>query len=323
MNEICYDGGPFPENRTNMLEIRHLKTLVTLRDTGSVVEASRRLCVTQSALSHQLRELESRLGCELFLRKSRPLRFTEAGKRLLRLAEEVLEKLGEAERDVQKLLHGEAGRLHMAIECHSCFNWLMPTVELYRRQWPAVELDFSGGFLFEPLPALADGDVDLVITSDPRDIQGVAYVPLFGYEMQIALGNRHPLVEKEFLEPADLAEETVVSYPVERRRLDIFQYFLDPAGVSPAERRTTELTPMMVQLVASGLGVCALPNWVLADYVQQDLITVRPAGREGIHPTLYAAVREEQRQAPFIADFLILAARHCLDTLHGVHSVTP
>lgn len=304
-----------------MLEIRHLKTLVALRETGSLVEAAERLFLTQSALSHQLKELESRLDCELFVRKSRPLRFTEAGKRLLTLADDVLARVAETERDLQKLIHGEAGRLYMAIECHSCFNWLMPTVEVYRNQWPAIELDFSSGFTFEPLPALAQGDVDVVITSDPLPIKGVLYVPLFSYEMHIAIANNHPLHTKAFLQPEDLADQTIITYPVERSRLDVFKNFLDPAGVEPKGIRTSELTLMMVQLVVSGRGVCALPNWVLAEYVDQALISVRSAGENGIWPTLYAAVREEQSTTPFVQDFLKLAKAHCLKNLAGVKQV--
>lgn len=304
-----------------MLEIRHLKTLVALRDTGSLVEAADRVCLTQSALSHQLKELEGRLGGELFVRKSRPLRFSEAGRRLLLLADDVLGRVADAERDLQKLLHGEAGRLYMAIECHSCFNWLMPTVNDYRNHWPAVELDFSGGFMFEPLPALVQGDVDLVITSDPQTLKGIAYVPLFGYEMQIAMANRHPLAQKPYVVPEDLADQTVISYPVQRQRLDIFKYFLDPAGVSPAGVRHSELTLMMVQLVASGRGVCALPNWVLAEYADKALISVRSAGSDGVWPCLYAAVREEQLKVPFVQDFLQLARSHCLKNLPGVKPI--
>lgn len=301
-----------------MIEIRHLKTLIALRDTGSLVDAAERLFLTQSALSHQLKELEQRLGSDLFVRKSRPIRFTEAGKRLLLLADEVMEKVGEAERDLQKLLHGEAGRLYMAIECHSCFNWLMPTVDIYRNHWPAVELDFSGGFTFEPLPALSQGDVDLVVTSDPLTIKGVDYVPLFSYEMQIALPIQHPLSRKAFLEPADLADQTLITYPVDKSRLDIFKYFLDPVGVAPQGLRTSELTLMMVQLVASGRGLCALPNWVLAEYVEKALIEVRSAGVQGVWPTLYIAVRDADREKPFVQDFLRLAKDHCMKNLSGV-----
>ncbi len=305
-----------------MIEIRHLKTLIALRETGSLVEAAERLFLTQSALSHQLKELESRLECELFIRKSRPLRFSEAGKRILQLADDVIAKVAEAERDVKKLVHGEAGRLYMAIECHSCFNWLMPTIDIYRNQWPGIELDFSGGFTFEPLPALAQGDIDLVITSDPQAIKGVEYVPLFGYEMQIALANNHSLIEKPFLQPQDLVDQTLITYPVARNRLDIFNQFLGPANLEPKAVRTSELTLMMVQLVASGRGVCALPNWVLAEYVLQGLISVRSAGLKGIWPTLYAAVREEQVQAPFVQDFLQDAQAHCLKNLQGVIQVS-
>jgi LysR family transcriptional regulator, regulator for metE and metH len=304
-----------------MLEIRHLKTLVTLRETGSLVEASERLCVTQSALSHQIKDLEARLGCELFLRKSRPLRFTEPGQRLLALADDVLGKVDDAVRDVQKLLHGDAGRLHMAIECHSCFNWLMPVLDTFRRQWPGVELDFSGGFLFEPLPALARGEVDLVITSDPQPIAGISYLPLFAYEMQIALANDHRLLAQSRLQAQDLADETVITYPVSRERLDIFNRFLQPAGVTPAAVRHTELTLMMVQLVASGLGVCALPDWVLADYLEQGLISVRSAGEHGIWPILYAGVRSEQLEQVYLQDFVSLATAHCLRNLKGVTPV--
>lgn len=304
-----------------MIEIRHLKTLIALREAGSLVEAADRMCLTQSALSHQLKELEGRLGGELFIRKSRPLRFTEAGKYLLQLADDVIARVADTERGLKKLLHGELGRLYMAIECHSCFNWLMPTVEIFRNQWPAIELDFSSGFMFEPLPALAQGEVDLVITSDPQVIKGVEYIPLFSYEMQIALANQHPLCEQDYLQPEDLRGETIITYPVERARLDIFKYFLDPPGIEVKSVRTSELTLMMVQLVVSGRGVCALPNWVLAEYVEKSLISVRSAGAQGVWPTLYAAVREEQLETPFMQDFLALAKAHCLKNLAGVKRV--
>jgi LysR family transcriptional regulator, regulator for metE and metH len=304
-----------------MLEIRHLKSLIALRDTGSLVEAAERVFLTQSALSHQIKEIETRLECPLFTRKTRPLRFSEAGKRLLILAEDVIARVDDAEREIKKLVHGDAGRLFMAIECHSCFNWLMPMIDQYRGYWPSVELDFSSGFTFEPLSALEKGDIDLVITSDPQVIKGIEYIPVFGYEMQIALAKNHPLLEKEFLLPADIKNQTLITYPVERSRLDIFKQFLTPAAVEPAKIRTSELTLMMVQLVASGLGICALPNWVLAEYVDKELIQVRSAGKEGVWPVLYVAIREEQKEKTFLQDFIALAKAHCLKSLAGALAV--
>lgn len=305
-----------------MLEIRHLKTLIALRETGSLVEAAERVFLTQSALSHQVKELEARLGADLFVRKSKPLRFTQAGQRLLQLADEVTLQVDAAERDIKKLIEGEAGRLFMAIECHSCFNWLMPTIEEFRQQWPLIELDFSSGFTFEPLTALAAGNIDLVITSDPVDLKGVEYIPLFRYEMQIALGKDHKLTGKKYIEPQDCADQTLITYPVERNRLDIFKQFLTPVGVEPLKVRTSELTLMMVQLVATGLGICALPNWVLAEYVEKNLIQVKAAGVNGVWPTLYAAVRTEQMGFAYLQDFLRTAQQHCFQHLAGIKPAT-
>ena len=138
-----------------MIELRHLKTLVALRDSGSLVEAAERLFVTQSALSHQIKDLEDRMDCPLFVRKTKPPRFTSAGRRLLALGDEVLPMFRAAERDIKRLAGGEAGRLHICIDCHTCFQWLIPCIDKYRGDWPEVELDLTGGFNFAPLPALA------------------------------------------------------------------------------------------------------------------------------------------------------------------------
>mgnify|MGYP000510013714 CR=1 FL=1 len=202
-----------------MLELRHLRTLSTLRDAETLVEAAERLHLTQSALSHQLKDLEEKLGMTLFVRKTKPVRFTSAGLRLLRLADSLLPQVRQAERDIQRLAGGQAGRLHLAIECHSCFQWLMPTIDQFRNAWPEVEVDFASGFFFAPLPALARGDLDLVVTSDPLEIEGITYVPLFTYEALLAVSNQHPLSTAHHVRPPDLEGEVLITYPVERARL--------------------------------------------------------------------------------------------------------
>mgnify|MGYP003493269768 FL=1 len=168
------------------IELHHLRTLVALRDTGTLVEAADRLCLTQSALSHQVKDVEDRLRCSLFMRKTRPVRFTSAGQRLLALADDILPQIRAAEIDLDRLAGGETGRLSLALECHSCFQWLMPTIDRFRHHWPDVELDLSCSFSFAPLQALARGDLDLVIGSDPLELPGVHYEPLFRYEVRLA-----------------------------------------------------------------------------------------------------------------------------------------
>ena len=305
-----------------MIELRHLKTLAALRDAGSLVEAAERVHLTQSALSHQIKDLEDRLNCSLFIRKTKPISFTSAGQRLLALADEILPMIRNTERDIARLAGGEAyhRQYFISIDCHSCFDWLMPTIDHFRQHWPEVEMDLSSGFTFQPLPALARGDLDLVITSDPEERNGITYIPLFSYESLLAVAKRHRLASKKYIQPQDLSQETVITYPVEQDRLDLFTRFLDPANIEPHAIRTAELTLMILQLVASGRGVAALPNWALHEYLQRDYVIAKSLGEKGVWCTLYAAIRDDQKSAEFMVDFLNTAKEVSFSTLAGIKS---
>ncbi len=303
------------------LELKHLRTLSTLRRCGSLMAAAERLHLTQSALSHQLKALENQIGASLVIRKSRPVTFTPAGKRLLALADLVLPQVQAAERDLARFGGGKAGRIFIVIECHSCFDWLLPAMDVYREAWPEVEMDLTLGFSFEPLPALLRGDVDLVISSDPRSLAGIVFQPLFSFEVLLAMAKDHPLASKECIEPGDLADQVLITYPVERKRLDVFTRILDPAGVQPAGHRTCELTAMMLQLVASRRGVCVLPNWALAEALARGYVAARPFAPEPVIATLYAAVREEERALAYMDEFMATARAVSFRHLKGIREV--
>ena len=303
-----------------MIGLRHLETLDAIREAGSLVEAAERLHVTQSALSHQLRDLEDRLGVSLLNRRTRPVRFTVAGERLLGLADQVLPLMRQGLRDIRSLAIGQSGRLHLAIECHACFQWLMPALDRFREQWPQVELDLSAAFAFAPQPALLRGDLDMVISSDPVEHDGLLWLPLFSYELVLAVARDSLLAGHDFIDPQSLAEQTLITYPVERDRLDIFTAFLDQAGVEPRQIRKTELTPMMIQLVAAGRGVAALPNWAISEYLQHDLIRSVPLGQYGVWRTLHAGIRREEAEVPFLAEFIQTAKQESLRGLLGIRA---
>lgn len=301
-----------------MLEIRHLETLTAIRATGSLQEAAETLHVTQSALSHQLRDLEVRLKVQLLNRRTRPARLTTAALRILALADEVLPKFKTTERELARLAAGRTGRLYLAIDCHSCFQWLMPALDQFRVEWPDVSLDLSAAFSFAPLPALLRGDLDMVITSDPKSMEGIEYTPLFQYELILAMAAQHPLASYAYITPEQLQDQTLITYPVSKQRLDIFTQFLDPADIAPAEIRKAELTPIIMQLVASLRGVTALPNWALSEYQQSSWLRTAKLGQTGVWRTLYAAKRIEDSDAGYMLAFLKQARKTCFENLKGI-----
>ncbi len=289
------------------LEVRHLRSLRAIRETGNLARAAERLHVTQSALSHQIKSLEQYFEAPLFLRNSKPLRLTPAGEKLIELARQVLPLVENAENDLRRVARGELGRLHIAIECHACFEWLAPVLNRYRQQWPQIEVDIRVGVSFEALPALQKGEVDLVISSDPVKSADLQFAELFDYEALLVMPADHRLVTKKRIQPADLAEETLITYPVNRQRLDVFSRFLQPAGVEPAAVRQSELTSVILLLVASGRGVAVLPDWVLREAEQAGTLATRPLGPRGMKGTLYAAVRRAEFDTAYLQDFIALA----------------
>lgn len=288
------------------LEFRHLRTIRAIHQAGGVARAAEILNITQSALSHQLKGLEDQCGVELFVRKTKPLRLSAAGMRLLKLAEDVLPRLDALDEEFRALRAGRTGRLHIAIECHACFEWLFPVLERFRHRWPEVDVDIRPGLAFGALPALAREEVDLVVSSDPEQIDGVRFVPLFDYEPRFIAAASHPLAAKPFVEAEDFRDELLLTYPVERARLDVFTGLLTPARVEPRAIRQVELTAVILMLVASGRGVAVLPDWVLREVrASADYIT-RPITAQGLSKRLYAAVRDADAALPFMAHVLTL-----------------
>lgn len=289
------------------LELRHLRLLRAIHEQGGLARAADVLNLTQSALSHQIKALEEQTGIELFLRRTKPLRLSAAGMRLLRTAEQVLPLIEAAEADFRAVEQGRAGRLHVAMECHHCYAWLLPVLDRFRRVWPEVDLDIRSSLSLKALPALQKGQVDLVISSDPEELAGITFQPLFDYAPTMVVPADHPLVAKGYAEPEDLRPETLITYPMERARLDVFSQFLDPAGVEPAHVRQVEQTSVALMLVASGRGVSVMPDWVLREHAGNPELATIPLGKGGTLRRLYAAMRQEDLAQPYMAYVLRLA----------------
>ncbi|EGV36629.1 LysR family transcriptional regulator [Neisseria weaveri] len=301
----------------SIIELRHLKTLLALEETGSVSLAAKRVFLTQSALSHQIRALENYYETPLFERKSNPLRFTPAGQRLLQLARELLPKVAAAERDMAQIIEGEAGELRLAVECHTCFDWLMPAMGEFRPLWPQVELDIVSGFHADPVGLLLTHRADLAIVSEALLQPGITYQPLFAYEMVGICAKDHPLAEKDVWEAEDFADETLITYPVPDDMLDLLRKILLPRGINP-NRRHSELTIAIIQLVASRRGLAALPYWTVMPYLEKDYVIAKPITSDGLYSELYAAMREEDKDKSYLGNFCKIVRERGFADLPGL-----
>ncbi len=275
-----------------MIDLKLLRTLQALQQTGTLVAAADQLCLTQSALSHQLKEAESYLGAALYLRKSQPVSFSAQGQLLLDLAAQVLPLVAQ----VEAQLKGKAlSRIRLAVECHACFHWLMPAVKAFGQQQPDCPVEFSAEIEHNALDALLTDELDLVLTTDVREQAGCYFQALFEMELCLGVSADHPLAQQPFIEAEQLRQEVLLGYPLPLDRQDLFRYVLAPKGLE-ARFRAVAQSSQILQLIAAGQGVALLPRWLMEPYRAQGVLAVVPIGAKGLFRTMYAACRQGQQE---------------------------
>jgi LysR family transcriptional regulator, regulator for metE and metH len=297
-----------------MLERIHLSIVQEVDKLGSLTAAAGALCLTQSALSHAIKKLEQQLGTAIWQRDGRKLRLTQAGQYVLSVANRVLPQLDLAQEQLRQFAQGERGTLRIGMECHPCYQWLLKIVSPYLAAWPDVDVDVKQKFQFGGIGALFGYEIDLLVTPDPLYKPGLHFEPVFDYEQVLVVSRDHVLADAPHVKPQQLTNEVLITYPVAADRLDVYTQFLMPAGIRPKRHRTIETTDIMVQMVASGRGVAALPRWLVDEYAKKMPVVAVRLGPRGIAKQIHLGVRqtdaETGTQAPaanYLQAFVALA----------------
>lgn len=291
----------------SMIERAHLRILREINRQGSVTAAADKLCLTQSALSHTIRKLEGLVGCELWEKRGRKIHLTQAGNFLLEEAERILPQLERIDTKLKEFANHELGTLNIGMECHPCYQWLTRVSGAYLERHQGIDLDVKQRFQFGGIAALCNQEIDILVTPDPISIKAIHFEPVFPYELMLVVNHQNPLAYSEIIQPNDLREETLITYPVEPERLDIFQQFLIPAKCRPKKHKTLETTEMILQMVAADRGVTIMPNWLVSEQIQTLPIRQIRLGEAGIHKKIHLGTRSCDNQKGHIQAFINLA----------------
>ena len=259
------------------LEARDLRLVQAIAEAGGVTYAAKQLHLSQSAVSHQLRGLEDRLGVELFRREGGRLAITAAGQKLVELAPQVLTPLLQAEFELKRGLVVERPKLRVATQCYTAYHWLPKALLALATEHPEVELVISNEVLGDSSEALAENRVDLALCVIPPRRGDFRRVPLFKDEMLLAVPRGHALAKRSFVEGHDLAGETLIQTNVsslERERVTKLLFGTATPDVGRVLR--LPVAEAVLDLVQAGLGVSILAGFTLGSRVARgDVVAVR------------------------------------------------
>jgi LysR family transcriptional regulator for metE and metH len=292
------------------LEIRHLKLLLAVAEEESVTAAGKRLHLTQSALSHQLRDAEDRLGTALFLRLGKRMALTFAGKKLLESARRILRELKDAELEVQGLNGDTHGNIRLSTECYTCYHWLPPVLSRFHERFPKVEVSIQMEGTRFPLDGLLAGKLDVAVMSSPPENKNLHLSPLGEDEMVLVMSPRHPLAGRRRIQPQNLAGETLLIYPP-REESTLINKVLKPAGVEPFRVMELPLTEAIIEMAAAGAGIGMMAQWAAAGYVESKKIVAQSLYDSGLHRQWYAVTLNHQPMAAYLKEFLSLLSLDC------------
>jgi LysR family transcriptional regulator for metE and metH len=287
------------------LEVRHLKLIEAIAKEGSITKAGSHLYLTQSALSHQLRDAEEKLGVALFVRLNKRMVLTPAGERLLSSARSILDEMRRAEEDIRQIALVREGVLRISTECYTCYHWLPSLLKIFNREYPRIEVEIVVGATAAPLQALLDGKIDLALVSEPPKNGKLVYSPMFQDELVVVTSNDHPLASRSFVKPEDFSSEHLLVY-TSLEETTVFRKFLGPAGVTPRQTSRVQLTEALLEMIRAGVGIGVMAKWAVAPQIEAGTLRAIPLTRKGLHRRWVAAMLKNKAAPAYLLEFVRL-----------------
>jgi LysR family transcriptional regulator, regulator for metE and metH len=294
------------------LELRDLQMVAAVAASGSVTKAAGDLHRTQSAISHQLRAIEQRLGTALFLRVGKRMVVTAAGERVLAAATRVLDDIEATEEEVRRLGTRQAGLLRVCAQCNTGYHWLPPLVEVFRRRFPAIDVVLAVECTLRPLDALLEGKLDVAIVTQSVDHDQIRVRPLFEDEHAAIVPPDHPFAQRRFVRPEDFSSERLLLYSSSPDDSFTIQRILRPAGVTPQRVSFVMLTEAILEMVKAGLGISVMQTWAIEPALRAGEIRAVPITAGGIHRRWSAATLEAAGRVAHVEAFIDLLASRAI-----------
>lgn len=287
-----------------MIEIRHFQLIKMISDAGSMTKASEKLFLTQPTLSHQLKEIESKLGAPLFLRVNKKLILTEEGKKIIEAAHEILPRIVQIENDI-KGIRSKVKRLRLTTQCYTCYHWLPSIMKKFQSEFPTTEIDIVTEAMNDPVDYLLKGEIDLAITNNHKRQAGIRYEKLFSDEQVAVVPIKHPLAARPYLRPSDFKHESLIIYKEDIKKDYFAQNVLIPRSIPIGRVTKMQLTEARVELVKAGMGLTVLSKWLVKPFVRDtSFVKLIPIGKNGFYRTWFTGTLHTRQNDPGLKQFV-------------------
>lgn len=285
------------------IALHHFKLVDTISKEGTLTKAAGTLHLTQSALSHQLKELERELDVEIFTRNGKRLHLSEHGHRFLRSAEKILAELRSLEEDINNYKNGKTSKLTISMQCYTAYHWLPGIIKYYRRRWPDINIQILSDATRRPLEYLMNGDLDIGIIRTQMVNTRIKYEPIFEDSLVAVVNKDHKLAGKDIIEISDFQNEELILplYDPSYQDTPVIESLIQAQQVKPKNLHRIHYTDATIEMVSAGLGITVMADWIVEPYLKDHNIITKPLHHSVAKRSWFAATC---KQTPPIQNFL-------------------
>jgi LysR family transcriptional regulator for metE and metH len=285
------------------IAIHHFRLIDTISKDGTLTKAAATLRLTQSALSHQLKELEKELGIEVFNRNGKKLHLSEQGYRFLRSSEKILAELKSLEEDINNYKNGQTSKLSISMQCYTAYHWLPGIIKYYKSRWPDINIQILSEATSRPLEYLMNGDLDIGIIRTQMVNTKIRYEPIFNDRLTAIISKDHPLAKKDIIEIADFQGQELILplYDPSYQDTPMIESLIQAQQVKPKTLHRIHYTDATIEMVNANLGISVMADWIVEPYLKNKNIVSKPMHHSVASRSWFAATC---KQTPAIQNFL-------------------
>lgn len=288
------------------MEIKFLKLIKTIAEEGSIAGSSEKLFLTQSALSHQLKDLEIQLGFKVFYRTRNKWELTEEGNVLYKTACTVMDSIGNGLNAIQQIRAGAAGTIKISTECYSFYQGLPLFIQKMKVLYPEIEVDLVLEATHKPVLKVISNEIDIaVVTSKPSGNKELVSIEVFEDEIFAVLHQESLLNDSEYLTADDFLDVYLIIHSFPLKTVSVYEEFLNPNGIVPAKISAVPLTEVTLEMVQANIGITCMPKWALKLFKLSDELKFKKIGSKGLKRKHYLVVRKSDIGKKYINDFLL------------------
>jgi len=286
------------------MELKYLRLIKTIAEEGNLAKATHHLFLTQSALSHQLRDLEEQMGCKVFLRTRHQWRLTEEGQELYKMAKKVLKEIDLGLEKVHQIQEGSVGKIRISTECYSFYQSLPQFIQKMAALYPEIEIDLAIEDTHQPIQKILANQLDIALVTHQPTHESLMTIEVFQDEILALMHQEHPLGQQPYLEAQDFEQIHLLIHSFPLETVSIYQRYLKPRHITPLKISAIPLTEVTLEMVKANMGIMCVPQWALQSFRLSEELIFKKISKNGLKRTHYLVLKQSDRDKKYVRDFI-------------------